>query len=543
MAGHAPLRGLIRCLKEIVRRMEAASDAILDEAVAMLSMMTQKEYARLSEGLSSASGRKMAEPVASISTPPSTQHWVVAADVGHGLLADFLVESREGLERAELSLLRLERNPEDHEALHDVFRTFHTIKGASGFLGLHWVATLAHYSEDLLAHFRSGTLTFSPAMATLALSVADQLRALFAQIETAPAGVALPQQAAYALLLLRLTQAARQVEPIVSVAPVHTSSAISGGWESRKGEHVRVRLDKLDRLVDLVAELVVAQKALVDLTQRDEPVSSLVPGGKSPLCAQLHSTSRIIRDLQDVSLELRMVPLHGVFQKARLLARDVAIKSGKSLSCVTDGAEIELERSMVDRVGNSVLHMLHNAIDHGIEPPEERVRCGKSPEGTVTLCATQEDGEVVITLRDDGRGLDRDRIFARARALGLVDPEVVLTAQEIFHLICSAGFSTAEQLTCVSGRGVGMDVVRRNVDAMGGRIEIESESGQGTTFHMRLPLTLMVTDGALVRVGADRVPPGNDPADLCRPNAHEPVRREVTPLAGLPTPRARSASA
>jgi two-component system, chemotaxis family, sensor kinase CheA len=198
------------------------------------------------------------------------------------------------------------------------------------------------------------------------------------------------------------------------------------------------------------------------------------------------------------------VPLRSTFQKLTRLARDVALKAGKVVELVTDGDETEVDRSMVDAIADPLVHMLRNAVDHGLELPDERMRAGKSRVGRVHLSAFQQGASVIVELRDDGRGLNRERILGKAVQRGLVAPNQSLTDSEIHALIFAPGFSTAEQLTDISGRGVGMDVVRRNVESIRGQIDIQSVAGAGTTFQLRLPLTLAVTDGMLVRVGEER---------------------------------------
>jgi two-component system chemotaxis sensor kinase CheA len=203
-------------------------------------------------------------------------------------------------------------------------------------------------------------------------------------------------------------------------------------------------------------------------------------------------------------MSMRMVPLKATFQKLTRLVRDVAAKLGKDVEFVTEGEDTEIDRNMVDVVGDPLVHMVRNAVDHGVESPEDRLRAGKPRTGRVKLSAYQAGGSVIVELRDDGKGLSRDHIVRKAVERGLIESDRGMTDGEVFQLIFAPGFSTAEQVTDVSGRGVGMDVVKRNIESVRGRVEIASEPGQGTTFYVRLPLTLAVTDGMLVRVGAER---------------------------------------
>jgi two-component system chemotaxis sensor kinase CheA len=222
------------------------------------------------------------------------------------------------------------------------------------------------------------------------------------------------------------------------------------------------------------------------------------------LSRKVGHAGKIVRELQDMSMSLRMVPLRPTFQKLTRIVRDVAKKSDKLIQFVSTGDDTEIDRNMVDVIAEPLIHMVRNAADHGIESTAARVAAGKSATGTVRLAAYHSGGSVVIDLSDDGGGLDRDRILAKATQKGLVDPNKSLSESEIYQLIFLPGFSTTDNVTDISGRGVGMDVVRRNIEQLKGRIEISSERGRGTTFSIRLPLTLAITDGMLVRVGSER---------------------------------------
>ncbi|MGH7647802.1 MAG: chemotaxis protein CheA, partial [Gemmatimonadaceae bacterium] len=258
----------------------------------------------------------------------------------------------------------------------------------------------------------------------------------------------------------------------------------------------RVRLDRLDALVDLVGELVVAHWMIAQ-----DPAS----GHDHPeLTRKVTHAGKLVRDLHDMSMGMRMVPLRATCNKLVRMARDLAQRAGKDVDCEVEGEMTELDRNMVELVADPLMHMVRNAIDHGIETPDERTAAGKPPAGRLTLSATQANGQVAIELRDDGRGLQRDRILQRAQARGLVRPGDSLSDADVLDFIFAPGLSTADQVTDVSGRGVGMDVVRRNIQSLHGRIDVQSEPGQGTTITLRVPLTLAITDGMLVRVGAER---------------------------------------
>jgi two-component system chemotaxis sensor kinase CheA len=247
----------------------------------------------------------------------------------------------------------------------------------------------------------------------------------------------------------------------------------------------------------MVGELVIAESMI----SQDPTVKQ---GGHIELNRKIAHAEKIVRELQDLSMAMRMVPLKAPFQKVARLVRDLGSRSGKRVEFVAVGEDTEIDRNMVDFLGDPLVHMVRNSVDHGIEPPEERRAAGKPEHGTVRLAAYHASGNVVVELRDDGRGLDRDKIVRKAIQQGLIASAEGLTDKDVYDLIFAPGFSTADKITDVSGRGVGMDVVRRNIEALRGRVEIQSRPGEGTTFLVRLPLTLAITDGMLVRVGRER---------------------------------------
>nr|MCU0619313.1 chemotaxis protein CheA [Gemmatimonadaceae bacterium]MCU0627370.1 chemotaxis protein CheA [Gemmatimonadaceae bacterium] len=364
------------------------------------------------------------------------------------------------------------------------------------------------HAESLLSRVREKELAYGQEVASLSLRSADLLRDLLDAVDAALAGGGRVQRPdSYDALLHDL----HHVDEIIAGARAVTVTGVStkraeqsaeavAGAARRKeaGESsVRVRTDRLDRLIDLVGELVIAQSIIGG----DDGIRG---GANHELLKKVTHAGKIVRELQDLSMSMRMVPLKTTFQKLARVVRDVAIKAGKQVEFVTEGEETELDRNMVDVVGDPLVHMVRNSVDHGIEKPDARGAAGKGTTGTVTLRAYNQGGFVVVELRDDGRGLDREKILAKAISVGLAQPDQKYTDEQVFQFIFAPGFSTAAQVTDISGRGVGMDVVRRNIESIRGRIEIDSVLGQGTTFRIRLPLTLAVTDGMLVRVGSER---------------------------------------
>jgi two-component system chemotaxis sensor kinase CheA len=312
--------------------------------------------------------------------------------------------------------------------------------------------------------------------------------------------------------------------------------ASSAKAESASG-FVKLDTRKLDSLVDLVGELVIAQSMVV----QDPDVQQLA---SRHLARCLRQLGRITTELQRTAMSLRMVPISRTFQKMTRLVRDLAAQQQKQVQLVVEGEETELDRNIVEELSDPLVHMIRNSVDHGIERPADRVAQGKPALGTIRLSASHQRGGIVICIRDDGKGLDRDRILAKARERGLIKPNATLTEAETFALIFAPGFSTAEVVTDLSGRGVGLDVVRRNIDRLRGKVEIQSVPGQGTTFTILLPLTLAIIDGMLVGVGDDRyIIPTLSVRESFRPRpgmvttVHE--RGEVVSVRGRLTPLLR----
>ena len=254
---------------------------------------------------------------------------------------------------------------------------------------------------------------------------------------------------------------------------------------------------KLDNLMDLVGELVIAQS----LVGQNPALRSLADRQLNHDLAQL---GRITKELQRTVMALRMVPIRSTFQKMNRLVRDLCAKTGKQVDLAVEGEDTEVDRTLVEEISDPLVHMLRNAVDHGIEPPEERQQRHKPPRGRVTLRAYHQGGNIVLEVSDDGRGLDPQRLFSKAVQKGIVRPDARLSDNEVLELIFAPGFSTAEQVTDLSGRGVGMDVVRRNIEKLRGKVEVRSELGRGTTFVIYLPLTLAIIEGLIVSVGDQR---------------------------------------
>jgi two-component system chemotaxis sensor kinase CheA len=433
------------------------------------------------------------------------------------LLREFIEESKEHLQEIELGVLALEENPEDEESLNAIFRAFHTLKGGSGFLNLGPINRLAHELESLLELARQHQLRLEGNSINLVLGGADTLKAMVEAVQRQVTGTDPHQpiptevqpwiervKAAVKACQDGETEAADRSEPAgftpTIVAAAKSEEAPSGKGESQSKSNsgvVKVDTGKLDSLMDLVGEMVVAQ------SQVAQNVDSVATQNQQ-LMRNLAQLRRITNELQRTAMSLRMVPIRGTFQKMTRLVRDLSTKAGKMVELQISGADTELDRSIIEEINSPLVHMIRNAVDHGLETPEARTAKGKPAKGTIWLRAFHQGGNVVIEIADDGAGLDRQRILSKGIERGLVQEGQQLAERDIFGLIFQPGFSTAQQVTEISGRGVGMDVVRRNINRLHGKIEIESEQGKGSTFSIFLPLTLAIIDGLAVSVGQER---------------------------------------
>jgi two-component system chemotaxis sensor kinase CheA len=287
-----------------------------------------------------------------------------------------------------------------------------------------------------------------------------------------------------------------------ATAPAVASATERLRWASeQETQSIRVATDKVDRLVDLVGELVITQSMVAQIVHRLAQDSGTVAESLPALMEAVGQMDRHARDLEERVMAVRMLPIRTVFGRFSRVVRDLAQSQGKRVGFETHGDETELDKTVIERIGDPLMHLVRNAVDHGIEPPAERRAQGKPEAGRLTLSAYQQGGNIYIEIQDDGRGLDRQRILRKATEVGLITADETLTDEQVFALIFQPGFSTAEQVTEVSGRGVGMDVVKRNVEALGGGISIQSVPQQGTTFRIKLPLTLAILEGQSLRVG------------------------------------------
>jgi two-component system, chemotaxis family, sensor kinase CheA len=467
-------------------------------------------------------------------------------DIDVELFGEFITEAMELITSAEEALLALENDPGDEESVGMIFRAFHTVKGTAAFMDLTLIAEMGHHAESLLSRVRDKEIMYGGGYADLTLQALDMIKDMIGLVEAAIGGVPLLKPEGYddLMIILKDPEASgvsgdQQDAPAprigdilvaqgsVDRADVEKAVAEDGGdpvgvrlvknqaatvadvgkalrtQRRMKGQKstvetsIRVTTDRLDRLIDMVGELVIAHSMVAQDTIEYN-------SGNHDLLKKVSHTSKIVRQLQDMTMSMRMVPLKATFNKMARLVRDLSRKIGKNVTFVTEGEDTEIDRNLVDIISDPLVHMVRNAVDHGIELPDERVQNGKPPEGEVRLSAYHSAGSVVVEIVDNGKGLDREAILAKARQRNLVDDNVSLSNREIFNLVFEPGFSTAAEVTDVSGRGVGMDVVRKNIESLRGQVEISSELGKGSVFKMSLPLTLAIIDGMIVRVGKER---------------------------------------
>lgn len=419
------------------------------------------------------------------------------------LAQTFRSEAEENLSSMEEALVELEETPGDQEILHTIFRVAHTLKGNAAALGFTGMTEFAHSLEDCLDRLLKGTAQAGTGLITALLKSVDALREL---LEASLAGD-IEMQASHRQLLARVKEESGEKpstagEAAPSAPPVERRSPPGRRREdvlvwSERTQTLRVDIEKLDRMLNLTGEIAIARGRIRQVL--DELAGH---GGEAAL--EVHRDSdRLFLDLQELVMKIRMVPIGPTFRQHIRTVRDLATASGKQARLEIEGEDVEVDTTVVNMIRDPLTHMLRNAMDHGIETPERRRAAGKDPCGVVRLCAFHETGNIVIQLIDDGGGLNRKRIAERAMARGLVSDPEKLSDAELHRLIFEPGFSTAEKVTDVSGRGVGMDVVRRNIEALRGTVAVESQEGAGTTLTVRLPLTLAIIEGFLVGVGEE----------------------------------------
>lgn len=464
-------------------------------------------------------------------------------DEDRQIIREFIAESLENLATIEVKLIHLEENPDDLEAINDIFRPFHTIKGISSYLNLDKINSLSHSAENLLDKARDGEIKIDEAIIDIILESVDTLKRMIIGLQEGleegvfqdsgiditslvdkieelnnrseklmdkPLGEILVQEGFLHQDVMGDILEEQKRDPDKKIGEILVTKGAAGSKDvisalrdqrkfGRKDIDLQVKVDtkKLDTLVDMTGELVIAHSML----RRNEQIVS-TPDQK--LYKIINQISQITSTLQKISMSMRMVPIKSTFRKMVRVVRDLSKSSGKEVGLKMLGEDTEIDRNMVDELYEPMVHMIRNAIDHGIEMPDEREGVGKDRRGVIELSAYHRGGNIVIEIKDDGRGLNKERILDKAVLNGLIEDDDNLTDSEIYNLIFRPGFTTAQNVSNISGRGVGMDVVKRSVDKLKGSVEIVSQPGQKSTFIIRLPLTLAIIEGMLCRLGEEK---------------------------------------
>ena len=469
------------------------------------------------------------------------------------LLREFLTETNESLDVIDVELVRFERDPNNAKILDNIFRLVHTVKGTCGFLGLPRLQALAHSAETLMGRFRDGLAVTAEAV-TLVLATIDRIKEILVELEhserepegsdrdlidllermaagaAAESAIAISRTTSGSLVYQVLERPLRPGEvPLDEVerafretagpadfaaaadTPPHSQDEAENrspppdrvGKDNDKlekgvaSQSIRVHVETLEKLMTMVSELVLTRNQLLEIVRQHE---------ESEFKGPLQRLSNVTAELQEGVMKTRMQPVGNVWQKLPRMVRDLAADLGKEIELEMHGAETELDRQVLDLIKDPLTHMVRNSADHGLEDPAERRRAGKPEKGTIRLSAYHEGGHIIIQIADDGRGLDTERIRAKAIAGGLASESELdkMTEAQIHRFIFRPGFSTAAQVTSLSGRGIGMDIVRANIDRIGGTIDVKSAAGAGSSFSIKIPLTLAIVSALIVQAGGDR---------------------------------------
>jgi len=413
------------------------------------------------------------------------------------VMASFIAETQEGLDLMEQSLLAMESKVGGAELLDDIFRAAHTLKGNATSLELDDLKGFAHVTEDLLDVLREQNTDVSPEIISLLLKAVDELRVLVAASASGAPRLTAGQQQLRKQIAKQVIERSQRVVTPNSGADRSAATATATALPGPAGRTLRTDVDKLDRMLNLTGEIVIAQGRLRRMIER------IVSDAKLEILEMQGETERLFRDLQEEVMRVRMVPIGAMLRQNQRAVRDLANTHNKLARVEVAGGDVEVDTSVLEQLKDALLHMIRNAIDHGIETPSVRKSRGKNPSGLIKISAAHVAGDVVVSLEDDGAGLNRAKILSKAKEMGLFANASAISDTELYQVLFRPGFSTAESVTELSGRGVGLDVVRRNVEALHGTVEIASEEGRGTTITIRLPLTLAIIDGFSVLAGND----------------------------------------
>jgi two-component system chemotaxis sensor kinase CheA len=477
------------------------------------------------------------------------------------VIREFLIETHENLAKLDLDLVTLEKDPREAATLARVFRTFHTIKGTAGFLGLQKLQAVSHAAENLLSRLRDGALTLNPTMASALLTVVDAIRKMLAAVESsetdgdgdfsallenldrlrggdaaapspvAPAAASAPPSKPSAEA--RVESALREGPPSsLTFSETRASEPADARGQAVSDSSIRVDVGLLDKLMTLVGELVLARNQVKQFSASQED---------GVFVGTVKRLDLLTSELQAGVMKTRMQPISTIWSRFPRVVRDLAVACGKQARLEMEGQETELDKTIIEAIRDPLTHLVRNAIDHGLEPSEVRLARGKAAEGRLALYAFHEGGKVIIEIADDGAGIDPKRVRAKAIQNKLVTPEQAdrLNERELLNLVFLPGFSTAEKVSQFSGRGVGMDVVRTNVEKIGGTVNIDSRPGQGTTIRIKIPLTVAIIPALTITSDGDRYAiPQVSLLELVRLEG-ERGRRSIEWIHGVPVYRLR----
>jgi two-component system chemotaxis sensor kinase CheA len=441
--------------------------------------------------------------------------------ISEDMIMQFIADSKDLLETTENNLLKLEKEPDDFDLIATIFGAIHSIKGNSGFMGFEEIQEISMDTEMILDSLRKKELEADPIVVSLLLSNIETLinRVNNIGIESNPPATEVKQVQPTPKVFVATPpeKVAAKVEPVQNVpsekiapkpivnqnvAPTIVKEKkdeqnVSKNFQQTQKQDIRVETVKIDKLFDLVGELITIET----MVTKNPDLNGLIMPNFVKAANQLN---KITRELQEITMSVRMMPLEGLFNKMKRLIRDVSIKLGKKVDLTISGQETEMDKNVIDEISDPLVHILRNSMDHGVETPEVRIASGKSDTGAVHLSARYEGNEILISVKDDGAGINKERVLQKAEEKGLLQvPAEKMTDKEIFTLIFEPGFSTAAQVTDISGRGVGMDVVRKNIEKLRGAIDVESVLHKGTTVTLRIPLTLAIMEALLVNVGVE----------------------------------------
>jgi len=533
-----PLEQGLTLLNALVRHLEKGVDFIFDisDVLQILDTSFFEQKAALPSDSCEISESTISESEFTLGAPSVTSEKISEEDLA--ILSDFVGEAEENLDTIEVELMELEHDPSNHEIINNIFRPFHTIKGVSGFLDLKKINKLSHSTENLLDCARNGDFLINEIATDAILESVDLLKKLITRVRQSIAEKIRPDDSDIDIEPLRdklqklppllaqdtkepvgqilirkgiidddmlddaleeQSRTGRKIGEILIESQLAGSTDIAAALMEQRStkkyisNQVKVDTKKLDDLVNYAGELVIAQSMLKQQALKDPS-----------LYQSVNQLEQIVSNIQRIAMSMRMIPIQSTFTKMIRLIRDLSRKSKKDVALTMSGEETEIDRNVVDVLYEPMVHMIRNSIDHGIEPAQERVASGKPVQGTIYLRAYHKGGSIVIEIEDDGKGLDRERIFEKGVDAGLIRKEASLTDSQIFDLIMTPGFSTASAITEISGRGVGMDVVKDGIEKLRGSLDIRSTRGVGTCFTINLPLTLAIIDGMLVRIGKER---------------------------------------